>query len=96
MTGIRVLDPLGRPLESKGEITAADYLPAERPAPEIIDREPITRPVETGRLRAANAFAPCYRSHPLPLCSCLVRLPCCVRSTPVSSPEGTKGGVRLQ
>lgn len=92
----RVVDPLGRPLDGKGEITTSGYLPAERPASEIIDREPVTRPVETGRLRAANAFAPCCRSHALPSCPWLVRLPCCVRSTPMFSPEGTKGGARLQ
>jgi F-type H+-transporting ATPase subunit alpha len=46
----RVLDPLGRPLDGGAEIAAERFDPAERPAPEIIERELVTEPLATGIL----------------------------------------------
>jgi F-type H+-transporting ATPase subunit alpha len=46
----RVLDPLGRPLDGGSEITAERLDPAERPSPEIIERELVTEPLATGVL----------------------------------------------
>ncbi|GCD52942.1 MULTISPECIES: F0F1 ATP synthase subunit alpha [Acetobacter] len=46
----RVVDPLGRPLDGKGEILSEERLPVERPAPEIIDRDLVVQPVQTGTL----------------------------------------------
>jgi len=46
----RVVDPLGRPLDELGPVEAAEYLEIERAAPEIIERDFVTRPVETGIL----------------------------------------------
>ncbi len=53
----RVVDPLGRPLDGKGPITAAAHEPVERPAPEIIDRDLVTQPVQTGLLVVDTLFA---------------------------------------
>ncbi|GAA4337399.1 hypothetical protein GCM10023144_33090 [Pigmentiphaga soli] len=53
----RVVDPLGRPLDS-GEPLAAERLdPAERDAPAIIDRDLVTEPVQTGLLAVDALFA---------------------------------------
>ncbi|NLM83835.1 MAG: F0F1 ATP synthase subunit alpha [Clostridiales bacterium] len=46
----RVIDPLGRPLDGKGPITADKYRPIEAPAPEIFNRAPVNRPLKTGIL----------------------------------------------
>ncbi len=53
----RVVDPLGRPLDGGGAITAAAQWPAERPAPAIIDRDLVAEPVETGLLVVDALFA---------------------------------------
>jgi F-type H+/Na+-transporting ATPase subunit alpha len=53
----RILDPLGRPLDGGGAIEATDYLPAERPAPTIIERELVSEPLETGILVVDALFA---------------------------------------
>ena len=44
----RVIDPLGRPLDGKGPVTSTTRLPIERPAPPIMDRAPVTVPLQTG------------------------------------------------
>lgn len=46
----RVVDPLGRPLDGKGDIAAKDFLPLERPGPSVIDRSPVNTPLHTGIL----------------------------------------------
>ncbi len=53
----RILDPLGRPLDGKGPVTATGHLPAERPAPAIIERDLVTQPVQTGQLVVDTLFA---------------------------------------
>ena len=53
----RVVDPLGRPLDEKGAISTEQYLPIERPAPGIIERDLITQPVQTGILVIDSLFA---------------------------------------
>ena len=53
----RIVDPLGRPLDEGVPIVADDHLPAERPAPEIIARDLVTEPVETGVLVVDSLFA---------------------------------------
>ena len=52
----RVVDALGTPVDGKGEIPAEDYLPIESPAPGIIDRQPVNRPMETGLLAIDSMF----------------------------------------
>ena len=53
----RVLDPLGRPLDGLPPPEAVDYLPAERPAPPIIDRDLVTQPLQTGIVVIDSMFA---------------------------------------
>jgi F-type H+-transporting ATPase subunit alpha len=53
----RTVDPLGRPLDSGGEIDAEGYEPVERPAPAIIDRDFVSEPVQTGLLVLDSMFA---------------------------------------
>jgi F-type H+/Na+-transporting ATPase subunit alpha len=53
----RVVDPLGRPLDGKGPITAETMEPIERPAPSIIDRDLVVQPVQTGLVVVDTLFA---------------------------------------
>ena len=53
----RVVDPLGRPLDEAGAIEAEEHHPIERPAPDIIDRDFVTEPLETGLLVVDALFA---------------------------------------
>ena len=52
----RVVDALGNPLDGKGPIYAKEYRPVERPAPGIIDRQPVNKPMETGLLTIDSMF----------------------------------------
>ena len=52
----RMIDPLGKPLDGKGEIGAKEYFPVERQAPGIIDRKPVSVPLETGILTIDSMF----------------------------------------
>lgn len=53
----RIVDPLGRPLDGAGPVAAETFLPIERPAPSIIDRDLVSEPVETGVLAIDAMFA---------------------------------------
>ncbi|MCB2016934.1 MAG: F0F1 ATP synthase subunit alpha, partial [Hydrogenophaga sp.] len=53
----RVVDPLGRPLDEKGDIEAVRTDPVERPAPAIIERDAVVHPVQTGTLVVDAMFA---------------------------------------
>ena len=46
----RVLDPLGKPLDGGSAIAPERFDPADRPAPEILERELVTEPLATGIL----------------------------------------------
>ena len=52
----RMIDPLGKPLDGKGDVGAKEYFPIERPAPGIIDRSPVSKPLETGILTIDSMF----------------------------------------
>ncbi len=56
----RIIDPLGRPLDGKGPLDAAERLPIERPAAAIMDRAPVTVPLQTG-LTVVDALIPIGR-----------------------------------
>ncbi|KIZ40243.1 MULTISPECIES: alternate F1F0 ATPase, F1 subunit alpha [Rhodopseudomonas] len=56
----RVIDPLGRPLDGNGTVAAAGRRPIERPAPAIMDRAPVTVPLQTG-LKVIDALIPVGR-----------------------------------
>ncbi len=52
----RVVDALGSPIDGLGTITAEDYFPIEREAPGVIERKPVTVPLETGILAIDSMF----------------------------------------
>jgi F-type H+-transporting ATPase subunit alpha len=56
----RVIDPLGRPLDAGGAVPASGRLPIERPATHIMDRAPVTVPLQTG-LTVVDALIPIGR-----------------------------------
>ncbi len=56
----RVIDPLGRPLDAKGPVPENPRLPIERAAPPIMDRAPVTAPLQTG-LKVVDALIPVGR-----------------------------------
>lgn len=56
----RIIDPLGRPLDGKGAVAAAARWPIERTAPPIMDRAPVTTPLQTG-LKVVDALIPVGR-----------------------------------
>jgi F-type H+/Na+-transporting ATPase subunit alpha len=56
----RVIDPLGRPLDGKGPIASNQRLPIERAAAAIMDRAPVTVPLQTG-LMVIDALIPIGR-----------------------------------
>ena len=52
----RVIDPLGKPIDGGEPINAKKYFPLERPAPGILQRKPVGRPMETGILAIDSMF----------------------------------------
>jgi F-type H+-transporting ATPase subunit alpha len=56
----RVIDPLGRPLDGQGPVAASARSPIERPAAPIMDRAPVTVPLQTG-LKVVDALIPIGR-----------------------------------
>lgn len=56
----RVIDPLGRPLDGKGQVIASDRRPIERAAPHIMDRAPVTVPLQCG-ITVIDALIPVGR-----------------------------------
>jgi len=52
----RVVNALGEPVDGKGEIPADGYRAIESPAPGIIDRQPVDKPMETGLLTIDSMF----------------------------------------
>jgi F-type H+/Na+-transporting ATPase subunit alpha len=56
----RVIDPLGRPLDERGPVEFRQRLPIERPAAAIMDRLPVTSPLQTG-IKVIDALIPVGR-----------------------------------
>ena len=56
----RVIDPLGRPLDGNGPVASNQRLPIERPAAAIMDRAPVSVPLQTG-LMVIDALIPIGR-----------------------------------
>src|SRR3954465_14093652 len=56
----RMVDPLGRPLDDKGEIETSETRPAEFKAPGVVQRQPVEEPVQTG-LKAIDGMIPIGR-----------------------------------
>jgi len=56
----RVVNPLGEPLDGKGEIAAVKHYPVEKIAPGVITRESVKQPVQTG-IKVIDAIIPIGR-----------------------------------
>jgi F-type H+-transporting ATPase subunit alpha len=56
----RLVDPLGRPLDDKGEVNTSETRPAEHKAPGVVKRQPVKDPVQTG-LKAIDSMIPIGR-----------------------------------
>ena len=56
----RVVNALGEPIDGKGPIEAEGYRPIESPAPGIIEREPVSVPLQTG-IKAIDSMIPIGR-----------------------------------
>jgi F-type H+-transporting ATPase subunit alpha len=56
----RIIDPMGRPLDGQGPVAASARLPIERPAAPIMDRAPVSVPLQTG-IKVIDALIPVGR-----------------------------------
>jgi F-type H+-transporting ATPase subunit alpha len=56
----RLVDPLGRPLDDKGEINASETRAAEHKAPGVVHRQPVEEPMQTG-LKSIDSMIPIGR-----------------------------------
>lgn len=56
----RVINPLGQPIDGKGAINTDKYLPIERKALGVIQRQPVKEPLQTG-ITAVDAMIPIGR-----------------------------------
>jgi len=56
----RMVDPLGRPLDGKGDINTGKTRPAEFKAPGVISRQPVREPMQTG-IKAIDGMIPIGR-----------------------------------
>jgi F-type H+-transporting ATPase subunit alpha len=56
----RVVNALGQPLDGKGPIQTKAFLPIERLAPGVVDRQPVKEPLQTG-LKAIDGMVPIGR-----------------------------------
>ena len=56
----RMVNPLGQPLDDKGEINTTETRPAEFKAPGVVQRQPVNVPMATG-LKAIDSMIPIGR-----------------------------------
>ena len=56
----RVVNALGQPLDGKGPILTKQFLPIERIAPGVVERQPVREPLQTG-LKAIDGMVPIGR-----------------------------------
>ncbi len=56
----RVVNPLGIPIDGKGPIDTDEFRPVENRAPGIIEREPVSEPLQTG-IKSIDAMFPIGR-----------------------------------
>src|SRR5260370_3407744 len=56
----RVVNSLGEPIDDKGPINTKQFIPVERIAPGVIDRQPVREPMATG-LKAIDSMIPIGR-----------------------------------
>ena len=53
----RVVNPLGQPIDGKGEIKGEDHRPVEYPAPGVLQRKSVNQPLQTG-IKAIDSMIP--------------------------------------
>jgi F-type H+/Na+-transporting ATPase subunit alpha len=56
----RVVNALGHPIDGKGPIASGTFMPIERLAPGVVDRQPVKEPLQTG-LKAIDGMVPIGR-----------------------------------
>ncbi len=56
----RIVSPLGAPLDGKGAIATDEFRPAEFKAPGVVQRQPVTEPMQTG-IKAVDGMIPIGR-----------------------------------
>lgn len=56
----RVVNPLGQPLDGKGQIVTEEFRPIEGIAPNVVSRQPVKEPVQTG-LKSIDSMIPIGR-----------------------------------
>ncbi|HEX8156515.1 MAG TPA: F0F1 ATP synthase subunit alpha, partial [Solirubrobacteraceae bacterium] len=56
----RIVDPLGNPLDGKGDINTSERRAAEFKAPGVVQRQPVVQPLQTG-IKAIDAMIPIGR-----------------------------------
>ncbi|MBR9866673.1 MAG: alternate F1F0 ATPase, F1 subunit alpha [Oceanospirillales bacterium] len=56
----RIINPIGQPLDGKGRLVTSERQPVESPAPSILDRDPVTEPLQTG-IKVIDALIPVGR-----------------------------------
>ncbi|HAN55551.1 MAG TPA: F0F1 ATP synthase subunit alpha, partial [Betaproteobacteria bacterium] len=56
----RIVNPMGRPLDGMGLVVSSARLPIERTVPHIMDRAPVTMPLQTG-IKVIDALIPVGR-----------------------------------
>src|SRR3954463_7113208 len=56
----RVVNALGQPIDGKGPVQTKQFLPIERIAPGVVDRQPVKEPMQTG-LKAIDGMVPIGR-----------------------------------
>src|SRR3984893_15653246 len=56
----RLVDPLGRPLDDRGDVNTKQTRPAEFKAPGVVQRQPVVEPMQTG-LKAIDSMIPIGR-----------------------------------
>jgi F-type H+-transporting ATPase subunit alpha len=56
----RVVDPLGQPIDGKGDLNATERRLLETQAPTVVERQPVSQPLQTG-IKAIDAMTPIGR-----------------------------------
>lgn len=56
----RIINPIGKPLDGKGNLATTERLPIERPSPAIMDRAGVSVPLQTG-IKVIDALIPVGR-----------------------------------
>jgi F-type H+-transporting ATPase subunit alpha len=56
----RIINPMGLPLDGKGRVNSSARLPVERPSAAIMDRAPVSEPLQTG-IKVIDALIPVGR-----------------------------------